>query len=161
MALPKERMGIVNRYLLVLLVILLASCSNDSRSSVSSIEGGRFAVGQKLIFSKRIASTQERYDCYIQARCSEKFLVERIPLQMLIISPKGENYSDTLLLYPLIDGYNITSVANGVWRDYRWKIRAGVTFPQNGDWTFIIKNIHHKDISGLKLLGLSIEKESK
>ncbi len=83
--------------------------------------------------------TLSSFNLSLYARVSSSYKYNSLPIIILVTTPLGAKYSDTLQLS--FSGSRVESkkVQSGIWQDYEWKYRKNIVFNNKGKWTFIIK----------------------
>ncbi len=141
-------------------LLLVTSCVKFKQNTVGvSPQGEKLAASENLYYRFNITDTTVPYKIFFSARFSNKFILNNLPLGILYISPQGKRYSDTIRLYLNETDPNTEFVKNGNWRDYRWLYRDGAMFPEKGIWLVSVKNIHIKEMYGIRELALSLKQK--
>ncbi len=78
------------------------------------------------------------FDLSIYARVPFGYNHSVLPVIVVVTTPLGDKYSDTLRLPTLERAVGIRSVQCGMWRDYEWSYRKDVVFGNRGKWRFAI-----------------------
>lgn len=141
-------------------LLLVTSCVKFKQNTVGvSPQGEKLAASENLYYRFNITDTTVPYKIFFSARFSNKFILNNLPLGILYISPQGKRYSDTIRLYLNETDPHTEFVKNGNWRDYRWLYRDGAMFPEKGIWLVSVKNIHIKEMYGIRELALSLKQK--
>lgn len=139
-------MKIRSSILLSISLIFLISCNTESASSFK--------------FRFRVSDTVAGFKFFLYTRVVADFKEESIPLEMIVLSPEGKRYLDTLY-FPILNTskYGVVDVVkSGIWKDVRWLYRDGVTFPKKGLWLFTVKQISPLDNKlNIKEMGIMIK----
>lgn len=149
-----------NFLFIAVISLLLISCGKLKQNTATvTLSNEVFAGGENLYFRFNISDTTRMYKIFFTSRFSERYVLNMLPLGILYISPQGKRYSDTLKLFLNEGNYNTEYIKSGIWRDYRWVYRDKVVFPENGVWLVSVKNLHLKQLVGLKELGISLKEK--
>lgn len=94
--------------------------------------------------------TLSSFNLSLYARLSSNFNYNALPVVVLVTTPLGEKYADTLMLPITVKGVEVKNVQSGIWTDYEWNYRRDIVFNNKGKWVFTIK----QDSLSLKLEGV-------
>lgn len=126
-------MTIKNSFLLLVSLFFLFSCVKES--SVYSN------------FPVEITDTLSEYRIYFNVRLQDRFNEDSLPMVLIISSPGGEKFMDTIS-FPLVKDIKhnyVQEVRSGEWRDLRWLYRDRVKFPRSGKWDFTVKHLSNNE----------------
>ena len=105
--------------------------------STSCMESRRSGEPFKTVFVSD--DSLARYSLGIYGRLEQegqsRWQSSSIPVEIIVTAPHGNTYTDTQNLS--ISGTVSRQV--GRWLDIGWSYREGVQFPENGEWSFLIK----------------------
>jgi gliding motility-associated lipoprotein GldH len=146
---------------IIVISLFLSACGKLKQNTATvALSNDTYASGENLYYRFNITNPIKAYRVYFTSRFSGRYIMKELPISILYISPQGKRFSDTIKLYLNEGDLKTEYLKNGVWRDYRWLYRDGVRFPEKGIWLISVKNMHQKNLSGLKELGISLmEKE--
>lgn len=151
------------RSLLVLVAVALLSCirGGDFDTYTAKPNGGEFKAGSYLEYRIPVDDSLALYNLEVYARIhSESGLVE-LPLRFRIGSPSGRWYTDSLSLLLTGEGKEMFS-RSGMWRDFRWVYRKGITFPEKGTWYIQAFQISDEPVlEGVGEIGIIVKKNSQ
>lgn len=148
--------------LLIIILLTTVACTGreDGFIVLSDSPSSRtFDPGEFLEYRVASADSLSFYDIDIYARVHYSAEVDKIPLILRIVSPDGKKYADTLRLNisnnPVYPVYS----RSGVWRDYRWSYRKGISLPVIGTWYLRVDLIDGSTpVNGLVEFGFILSK---
>lgn len=149
-----------NLFSIIVLSLIVSSCGKLKQNTATvALSNDVYAAGENLYYRFNITDTSKAYKIYFTSRFSGRYIMKALPLSLLYISPEGKRFADTLNLNLNEGDFNTEYLKNGVWRDYRWLYRDGAVFPEKGIWLVSVKNMHFKNLSGIKELGISLKEK--
>lgn len=120
---------IISLSLPLFFVLITASCNEQYSTD----------PGYSHTLSYNCNDTLSLYNLSLYARVSSRYNYNTLPIIVLVTTPLGDRYADTLKL-PVIDrGVEAQKVQSGIWRDYEWIYRRGIVFNKKGRWIFTVK----------------------
>lgn len=96
-------------------------------------------VGYAYSSTYECEDTLSSFNIYIYARVSSKYSHNAMPIVIIVTTPLGKRYSDTLKLPLLERGVEAKKIESGMWRDFEWSYRREVLFSNKGKWRFTLK----------------------
>lgn len=128
-------------------LLILTSCNHLYKSGASFFNRDTYDCNDTL----------SRYNLSLYARLSSDYNYSSLPVVIIVTSPTGESYSDTLN-FPITErGVEARKVQSGVWHDYEWSYRRGVLFNKKGRWEFTTKhNPISPKIEGVGQVGIKV-----
>ncbi|NCB18759.1 MAG: hypothetical protein EOM61_03955 [Bacteroidia bacterium] len=119
-----------NSILALILLGLLSSC----------VEGGKRLSDVNFFYDSYLCEDSlSRYDLSLFARLPQGYGKSSLDVVMVVTTPSGDKYSDTLMLPITRSGIEAKTFNSGIWTDYSWRYRWGVSMPQKGKWKFFLK----------------------
>ena len=117
-------------FLAALLLSMLSSCEERDK---------RFSDVIFFYDSYLCEDSLSRYDLSLFARLPHSYAKPSLDVVMVVTTPSGDKYSDTLMLPVTRSGIEAKTFNSGVWVDYSWRYRLGVMLPHTGKWKFFLK----------------------
>lgn len=119
----------VSSLLLGLTIFFLLSCSEWSEY--------RATRNFTTVFNN--TDTLKERNLSVFARISQHYPLDTLHLILIVKTPSGKSYSDTLLFPTNGESHHIRVIKSGRWRDTEWNYRRNIVMKERGDWQFIIK----------------------
>ena len=94
--------------------------------------------------------TLNSFNLSLYARVSSTYEHNSVPVIIIISTPLGVRYSDTLQLPVKGRCAGTRKVKSGIWEDYEWSYRKNIVFSNKGKWIFTLK----QDSLSLALTGV-------
>lgn len=91
--------------------------------------------------------TLSSYNLSLYARVPYSYNHSVLPVIIVVTTPLGIKYADTLKFPSKERGVEAKKVQSGTWQDFEWSYRRGVIFSNKGKWNFAII----QDTLGLEL----------
>lgn len=101
--------------------------------------------------------TLSKFNLSLYARLSSIYSCSSLPVVIIVTSPTGERYTDTLN-FPITErGVEARKVQSGIWQDYEWSYRREIVFNKRGKWMFTVKqNPLSTNIEGVGQVGIKV-----
>jgi len=96
-------------------------------------------------------NTLKTYNIDFTLRISRAYEGSELPLKLVILSPTGKRYLDTLRI-PVnkeLHNHSVSIIESGVWSDIVWHYRKDASFPEVGKWLFAIHYISPQKKRGM------------
>ena len=135
----RQRVNIA-AFLFIAATIVVTSCNYN----------GKRHTGYSYSSSYNCDDTLKSFDISLYARVSSRYNHNSLPIIIIISTPSGVRYSDTLQLPVTEKGVGTRKVQSGIWQDYEWSYRRNIVFSNKGKWIFTLK----QDSLSLALTGV-------
>jgi hypothetical protein len=127
----------VTRILFLLISLtLLTSCKERRELYIFNDNPSDESLSHGEFLEYRIPSNDSLtiYDIDVYARIHTNEEAISIPAVLRIVSPSGQKYTDTLNLDLSKAASTGMFARSGIWKDFRWSYRRGVSLPERGTW---------------------------
>lgn len=146
---PSINLALVNITVLFLVFILFftTSCKELDNSC------NRYSYSSSYNCQDSLSS----FNLSLYARVSLMCNNNSLPVIIIVTTPLGVQYTDTLK-FPITErGVEVKKVESGIWQDYEWSYRKNILFNNKGKWTFtIIQDTSVALLKGVGQMGIKV-----
>ena len=144
---------------LIAVIIILNSCDDEAVFKENNeIVSESWGISDSVVFKAAISETESFYNVFIEVKINELFLTNNLWLFMSTESPSGNIQSDTIMYFVSDEHGKWFGNEKGSSIENKFLYKAFIRFPEEGEYTFIIKHgMREKDLPLIESFGITVE----